>query len=88
MALIRLISYAIIIWIAWFFIKNYLAKQGQQNRQKNQSTKASANAAKKSPKKVVKCRYCDVHLPQDLAIQVDNDFFCNEKHRQSYLNQD
>ena len=31
--------------------------------------------------KVVRCAYCDLHVPQQEAIELNNRYYCSEEHR-------
>lgn len=76
MNLFRLIALALLIWIAWFMIRNYLARQ----------QKPSGNAAERQiAARIVKCRECDVHLPERDAVCEGADWFCSQAHRKAWL---
>ena len=77
MGLIRLITYALLIWIVWTMIRNWLAKQQQKSD--------SAAQARKAVPKVVKCRYCDLHLPEEEALTNEAGTFCSKSHQQAWL---
>jgi len=79
MGLIRLLSILFLLWVGWFLLRNYLARQNR--------------ATKNTPRKplgttrVVKCGYCEVHLPENTALHEDDLWFCNQAHRQAWLEQ-
>jgi uncharacterized protein len=79
MGLVRLLSILFLLWLGWFFLRNYLARQNR----------ASKNASRKplGSTRVVKCDYCEVHLPENTALHEDDLWFCNQAHRQAWLEQ-
>lgn len=84
MNLIRIVFTLIFVWIAWFLIRNYLAKQRHDTQSTNAANgKASSN--KKIPLKIVKCRLCEVHLPENAAVKFGDDWFCGQPHKQAWL---
>jgi uncharacterized protein len=88
MSLIRLIFLLLLIWIVWFLIKNYLVKL-QREMRNSSSTPGQAGSTKsasaKLPQKIVKCRVCEVHLPEDAALEFEDDWFCGREHQQTWL---
>jgi uncharacterized protein len=76
MNLFRLIGLALLVWIAWFMLKNYLAKRRQSQ---------AGVVAKRIQGKIVKCRTCEVHLPEADAVRDGDDWFCGQRHRQAWL---
>lgn len=76
MNLFRLIAFALLIWIAWFMLKNYLAKQRNAGK---------PAAGKQIAGKIVKCRHCDLHLPETDAISDGDAWFCSQAHKQAWL---
>ncbi len=75
MNLFRLIALALLVWIAWFMIRNYLAKQRRHQD----------GPARRLPTRIVKCRECDLHLPEADAVREGDDWFCSPAHRQAWL---
>ena len=75
MTLLRLLMWLLVIWLSWFMIRNYLAKQTQKPKR----TKPAL------PQKMVKCDQCSVHLPQSEALQHDARWFCSRAHLQAHL---
>jgi len=82
MGLIRLIAYGLLIWVVWSMVKNYLAKQRRANMASSEK-----DGAKIAAKKVVKCRYCDLHLPEEDAVANAAGSFCSQSHKQAWLEQ-
>lgn len=88
MSLIRLVFLILFIWIAWFLIKNYLVKLQREIRNSSSApgqTGATKKTAVKIPARIVKCRMCDVHLPEDTALDFEGDWFCGREHQQAWL---
>lgn len=76
MNLFRLIAFALLVWIAWFMLKNYLAKQRNAGK---------PAAGKQIAGKIVKCRHCDLHLPEADAVSDGETWFCSQAHKQAWL---
>jgi uncharacterized protein len=72
---IRLVFLLLLLWIVWFMIRNFLNKQARHNQ----------TVRKVTAGKIVKCQYCDLHLPQQEALQHDADWFCTRDHMQAFL---
>ena len=77
MGLIRLIIFALVIWMFWRLIKNYQASL-------NNKKQASGNK-KLDNKNMVACHYCTVHVPEQDAVGYDQLWFCSEAHKAKYL---
>jgi uncharacterized protein len=75
MNLFRLIALALLVWIAWFMFRNYLARQRKQG----------AKPRKQLQGRMVKCRECDVHLPEGDALREGDDWYCSQAHRRAAL---
>lgn len=78
MALIRLISFALIAWLLWRMFKNY------QNQKANTTRKTKIL----EQKKMVKCQFCSLHIPKQEAISYNDSWFCNMAHQNQYLKED
>jgi len=76
MNLFRLLAFALLIWIAWFMLRNYLAKQKKAGE---------GSTAKRIPGKIVKCHECEVHLPEADAVREGDEWFCSQAHRRAWL---
>ena len=74
MNLFRILTWLLVIWIVWFMIRNYLAKETRKNPRKPAL-----------PQKMVKCHQCSVHTPESEAVFHDSHWFCNQAHMQAYL---
>lgn len=75
---IRTIALLILFWIGWVLIR----KQLELHRQKTRSTPTTR---KDNSTLMVKCEYCQVHLPANEALEQNGEWFCNRKHRQAWL---
>ncbi len=76
MGLIRLVIFAVVIWMFWRLIRNFLAKQEKANKKA---------AGKLEQGNIVLCEYCSVHVPEQRAVAHEKLWFCSEKHKQNYL---
>ena len=85
MGLFRLLTFILVVLVAWRMIKNYRATVAK--RENNSDT-----AKIPVREKMVKCEVCDVHLPKEEAIIArdgDSDYwFCTPEHRDSFKQQD
>ena len=75
MGLIRLVIFAVVIWLIWRMVKNFNAKLASQGKRKD----------KLENQNMVACRYCSVHVPEKEALNHDDDWFCSEAHKQKFL---
>ncbi|MDT8399563.1 MAG: PP0621 family protein [Pseudomonadales bacterium] len=76
MGLIRLLTFALVIWLLWGMVKNYQARK----KATHQHNKATAGK-----EKMVKCQQCSVHLPKTQAQRFQDNWFCSEQHKQRFL---
>jgi len=73
MPLLRLIAIALIIWIGYVLIKNFLRKSKLQQNSKG------AIPEQNPQQKMVRCEHCGSHLPLHLAFKKDsNHYYCPE----------
>jgi uncharacterized protein len=79
MGLIRLAIFAVVIWMFWRLIKNFLAKQVKMNKKES---------GKLEQGNIVLCEYCSVHVPEQKAVSHEKLWFCSEKHKENYLSGD
>jgi uncharacterized protein len=78
MGLIRFIFLLLILGIAWFVFKNFVRKQElRAQRTRNEQPQIVG--------KVVRCKHCDVHLPDTEAVREGDEWFCTQAHRQAWL---
>ena len=76
MTLIRLLAFIVVAWYAWRLVSRWLA---QQERRKDNASQPRVSG------RVVKCGYCDVHLPESDAVRQDDAWFCSRQHAQAWL---
>jgi uncharacterized protein len=76
MGLIRFLFFLLIASVVWFMVKNYLRKQELRER-KEQGRVAGA--------RIVRCKQCDVHLPEQDALREGDDWFCTPAHKAAWL---
>jgi len=76
MGLIRLLSLLLALWVLWLVLRNFRRKQHRQELRKLDAGR------------VVKCRYCDVHLPEQQALTHGDSWFCTKEHRQAWMAED
>jgi len=79
MGLIRLIIFALVIWMFWRLVKNFKAKLESRNNSDSQS------GNKLEQGNMVPCDFCSVHIPEEEAIQHEKMWFCNNSHKEKYL---
>jgi len=75
MGLIRLIILVLVVWMLLRLFRKFKASQTVKN-------------GKKQPlehKNMVLCQYCSVHVPENKAVQHEQNWFCSDKHRDKYL---
>lgn len=80
MGLIRLVIFALVIWLIWRMIKNYQVKQKNKNRQSANNKISNTN--------MVACHYCTVHVPENEAVAHEEKWFCSDKHKAKFLEGD
>ena len=74
MGLLRLIIFGLVIWLMWRLF--------QIQKEKKRATRKKSE--KIISKNMVKCEYCDTHLPAENAISDNKLWFCNQKHLDSF----
>ena len=75
MGLIRLIIFALVIWLIWRLVNNFKAKQVNKKMQRD----------KIENKNMVSCHYCSVHIPQEDAKAHEGLWFCSDAHKDKHL---
>ena len=75
MGLIRLVIFLLILGVVWFMVRNYLNKLRKQQQDDTPPQVA----------RIVKCRHCALHLPENEALQHSGQWFCSQDHKQAYL---
>ena len=69
MSLIRLIVIALIIYLVIQIFKRWAANKNSQLSTHQEKTK-----------KMVQCEICQLHIPENEALQRDGRFFCSQEH--------
>jgi uncharacterized protein len=80
MGLIRFLFFLLILGVLWFMAKNYMRKQmlNQEARERREKERLPTG-------RIVRCRQCEVHLPEQDALHEGDDWFCSQAHRQAWL---
>ncbi len=68
MNLIRLIVIGLIIYLLARIIKGWAANKNANKNAKTQETK------------MVRCNVCQLHIPEDEALQKNGLFYCSQEH--------
>ena len=76
MGLIRLLIFVLAAWLAWKMFQNYRVKQARQRQERQKALRREL---------MVKCAYCQVHLPESDAVAHDELWFCNPQHKSRFL---
>jgi uncharacterized protein len=79
--LLRLLLLLAIGWFMWATLRRWLIGVETQAR----AGKARQQRPPLVGGKVVKCRYCEVHLPEREALLQNEEWFCSTEHAKSYL---
>ncbi len=69
MGIVRLITIALIIYLAITLYKRWAASQ-----QKTAGTKKAGNTT------MVRCEVCQLHVPENEALQYRGKYYCSQKH--------
>ena len=69
MGIVRLITIALIIYLAIILYKRWAASQ-----QKNVPRQKKINA------NMVRCEICQLHVPENEALQHNGRYYCSQKH--------
>ena len=72
MGLIRILLVVLLIWVAWRLLRQALLPGPDKD--------ARGNGSGDSPTRMVRCTQCGVHLPEQEAVQQDQQFFCSKEH--------
>lgn len=76
----RLIIFIGLIWLGVRFLKIYNQKK-LEARQKEQVSDRDRSGSEQ----MVRCNYCNLHLPQKDAVQHESLWFCCKEHKQHFL---
>ncbi len=77
MGLIRLVIFALVIWMFWRLIKNYQANLDSKKHTGKKKQLVRGN--------MVSCHYCKVHVPEDTALAHNDLWFCNDSHKAKFI---
>ncbi len=83
MGLFRLLTFILVVLVAWRMIKNYQASLARRS--------SHAEPEKVLVReKIVKCELCDIHIPREEAIAGNRDevWFCSQEHKNSFKQKD
>jgi uncharacterized protein len=69
---VRLLVLIAVIVLAWLLWRRFLAPKPQRLRRKRKPREVT---------RVVKCAHCGLHVPENEALQVEQDYYCSEEHR-------
>ncbi|GMR16735.1 MAG: hypothetical protein BMS9Abin31_1107 [Gammaproteobacteria bacterium] len=69
MNLIRLIVIALIVYLLVQIFKRWTANKNSQTATRNEKLN-----------NMVRCKVCQLHIPENEALQQDGDFFCSQAH--------
>ena len=73
MALIRILVIALVVWLLIRMLRNWMDRK----------------AVKPAPKAeqidtVVRCAHCGLHIPQQEAVQVGDQYYCSKEHSMAH----
>ncbi len=76
MGIIRLITVAAVIWLAWFFFKRFqrYAEEKKQIPKKEEPISS-----------VKKCAVCGVYVPEHEAFERNDRYYCSRAHENADL---
>lgn len=74
MNLIRLLLIATVVWLAYALFKRWLA--GKPPRPKNGTPPVQ--------ERMVKCAYCNLHIPESQALHRGHLTYCSPEHRDAH----
>jgi uncharacterized protein len=83
LALLRLIFLFAIGWFVWHSFRRWLI--GVETRARADATQQKQARQPLAAGKMVKCRYCELHLPEREALRQNEEWFCNAEHARLYL---
>ena len=71
--LLRLAILVLLVWLGWRLVRRWLAGANPPAVSRRKTTK--------KVERMVRCRYCDLHLPEQEALHDGRDWYCNAAHR-------
>jgi uncharacterized protein len=79
MGLIRFLFFLLVAGVVWFMVKNYQRKQELRGRKDDRGNNGRLQGGK-----IVRCKACDVHLPEQDALRDGDNWFCGQAHLQAW----
>ena len=76
----RLFFLGLIVWLAIYFLKQYIANIDSQKTNKTETTSHDNIENSQTTEDMVQCATCKVHLPRSEAYLVANNFYCSKTH--------
>ncbi len=76
----RLFFFGLIVWLAIYFLKQYIANIDSQKTNKTETTSHDNIENSQTTEDMVQCASCKVHLPRSEAFLVANNFYCSKTH--------
>ncbi len=73
--LLRLAILVLLVWLGWRMVRRWLAAATPPA--------TSKRTGSQKVERMVRCRYCDLHLPEQEALHDGRDWYCNEAHRRA-----
>ncbi len=83
--MLRLIFIVLIIWLAFYFAKQFIAKISSKETDNHDNIAADQTVSvdQNVGEDMVQCATCKVHLPRSEAFLVANVFYCSKAHMNS-----
>jgi len=80
----RLFFLGLIVWLAIYFLKQYIANIDSKKTNKTETETETAShdniENSQTAEDMVQCATCKVHLPRSEAYLVANNFYCSKTH--------
>jgi hypothetical protein len=76
----RLFFLGLIVWLAIYFLKQYIANIDSQKTNKTETASHDNIENGQTAEDMVQCAACKVHLPRSEAFLVANNFYCSKAH--------
>jgi hypothetical protein len=73
---VRLIVLALVVWLAVLLLRRLL----RPTLPKSSSQEQTSQGTRKDYAQMVRCHYCDLHIPKASAYLHDERFYCSEDH--------
>ncbi len=82
MSPIRFLFFLLILWVLWLMFRNWQRRQDIHGAAQREKARIEAG---KEAGKIVRCKYCEVHLPELEALRDGEMWFCTQAHKQAWL---